>query len=104
LYAETTLTQPSYESYYKINYQNDYTIKMQKLLGFLMLIALIYCRPAHSQNDINHYISLNEKETRLQAFKDSKEIIALKLKQVDYINKSRKRTQSTCGGAGHSGQ
>lgn len=64
---------------------------MQKLLGFLMLIALIYCRPAHSQNDINHYISLNEKETRLQAFKDSKEIIALKLKQVDYINKSRKK-------------
>ena len=64
---------------------------MQKLLGFLMLIALIYCRPAHSKNDINHYISLNEKETRLQAFKDSKEIIALKLKQVDYINKSRKK-------------
>ncbi len=46
---------------------------------------------AQTNEELEQYLKLNEKEKRLTEFKDSKEAIILKLKQVEYINKSRKK-------------
>jgi uncharacterized protein YkwD len=46
-------------------------------------------------NELTYYTDLNNKEIRLNDFKDSEEALSLKLKQLDIINKSRKRYRAS---------
>ena len=46
-----------------------------------------------SEDDLEFYRELNNKEVRLMEFKDSDEALKLKLTQLDVINKSRKRNR-----------
>lgn len=60
----------------------------------VLLLTLHFGIMAQTEDFIAKYIDINERETRLQPFKDSKEALILKLKQVEYINKSRKKHKS----------
>ncbi|MGV8828087.1 MAG: CAP domain-containing protein [Breznakibacter sp.] len=64
---------------------------MKVLSCVLLFLTLHIFGAAQPQHYIAQYLELNEKETRLLPFKDSKEALILKLKQVEYINKSRKK-------------
>jgi uncharacterized protein YkwD len=77
------------------------TWKQLKILIFI--IILLICLP-HSilphkateatKEDIENYTKLNEEERRLIEFKDNEEALRLKIEQIDYINKSRKRNNA----------
>ncbi len=64
---------------------------MYKLLVIFFFITTASWSSAQTQSEIDYYTDLNDKETRLESFKDSKEAIVLKLKQLEHINKSRKK-------------
>lgn len=66
-------------------------IQMKALSCMTILLALHFGVLAQTQDHLSKYLKLNEKETRLLPFKDSKEALILKLKQVDLINKSREK-------------
>ncbi len=67
---------------------------------FILLIVVLICMP-HSllprqtigseQKDLDKYVTLNNAEMRLSAFKDDTEILKIKLAQIDIINTSRKK-------------
>ncbi len=60
------------------------------IIAFLSLfISTAFIGVAQTAQEIEYYLKLNDKETRHSEFKDSKKAIMLKLKQVEYINKSR---------------
>lgn len=72
--------------------------KTIKVFGIIVIILL--CIPHSllplqssqaSDNDLEYYIKLNDKETRLPEYKDSREAIKIKLDQVEVINNSRKK-------------
>ena len=74
------------------------TLKQIKILAIIIIV--IACLPRsilpHStsdvkQSDLDYYINLNEKESRLIEFKDDEESLKVKLKQLEIINTSRKR-------------
>lgn len=46
---------------------------------------------AQTQATINEYVRLNKEEKRLLEYKDSREMLIMKLKQVEHINKSRRK-------------
>jgi uncharacterized protein YkwD len=75
--------------------------KFWKTIKFFIIIAVIIVvfprsiLPHQSldkqQDNLEYYISLNEKEERLKEFKDDEESLKLKLAQLEIINKSRKK-------------
>ena len=74
------------------------TLKQLKIL--VILIVIIICLPRSifphrttelKKSDIDHYMSLNEKEKRLIEFKDDDISLKLKLEQLQVINRSRKK-------------
>jgi hypothetical protein len=77
------------------------TLKQLKYL--LIIVIVIVCFPRsilpHKNSEIiksvlDEYIRQNEKELRLIEFKDDEEDLILKLKQLQTINKSRKKFKS----------
>lgn len=68
------------------------TLSTHKNIAVIIAIFVIsaFSSTAQSKKEIDHYVSLNEKEIRMADYKDSREMIIQKLKQVEYINKSRK--------------
>jgi hypothetical protein len=75
-------------------------IKLWKTLKFLLIIGIVLVCLPHSilpkrtseiaNEDLEHYIKLNNSESRLVEFKDDEEALKLKLKQLGIINNSRK--------------
>jgi uncharacterized protein YkwD len=74
------------------------TWKQLKIL--LAIVIILICLPRSifpsraadsSQNSIEYYSDLNDKEHRLDQYKDSRNDLELKLAQLDIINKSRKK-------------
>ncbi len=74
------------------------TWKQIKIL--IILVIVMICLPhsilPHRSNDadvkdLDKYNGLNQKEQRLLEYKDDDEALKLKLAQIDFINKSRKR-------------
>jgi uncharacterized protein YkwD len=65
------------------------------LIGVIMVFlpSLLYSQAGNESalNDLSYYTDLNNKEVRLNDFKDNEQALSLKLKQLDVINKSRKR-------------
>ena len=64
--------------------------------NFMRLFVLFELIPAilsaqNSKGDIEYYIDLNDKEERLVEYKDSREMLQLKLAQLEVVNKSRKQ-------------
>ena len=67
---------------------------------FVILIVILVCLPHSilphktsdsSKDELENYQMLNESEQRLIEFKDGEEALKLKLVQLDFINKSRKK-------------
>jgi len=72
------------------------TLKQIKILAIIIIAIVCLPRsilPSQSSDikkiDVDNYIRLNEKESRLIEFKDDEESLKLKLKQLEIINKSR---------------
>ena len=72
------------------------TLKQIKILAIIIIAIVCLPRsilPRQSSDlkkiDVDNYIRLNEKESRLIEFKDDEESLKLKLKQLEVINKSR---------------
>lgn len=69
--------------------------KQIKIIVFVVIILACIPRsilPISSQNDdFEYYIKLNDEEKRLIQYKDSREALEIKLKQLDIINNSRKK-------------
>lgn len=69
--------------------------KQIKIIVFAVVILACIPRsilPLSSQDDdLDYYVGLNDKETRLIQYKDSREALEIKLKQLKIINNSRKR-------------
>jgi uncharacterized protein YkwD len=75
--------------------------KLWKTLKFFIIIAVvIICFPRSilprqsgeiQDNTIEFYTSMNEKEKRLNEYKDDEEALKLKVAQLEIINRSRKR-------------
>lgn len=73
--------------------------KTIKIFGILIIILIclphsilpLASKASQEIKAVDDYIILNNKETRLQEFKDDEEALRLKLAQVDLINESRKR-------------
>lgn len=63
--------------------------KIFTLTIFLFLFAANLF--SFSEEDFNQYLRLNDEEQRLLDYKDSAEILRIKLVQLDYINLSRKK-------------
>jgi uncharacterized protein YkwD len=62
------------------------------LLLFLIPASLFsQNRGITEQNDLDRYKELNNRELRLTEYKDNDESLSLKLKQLDIINKSRRK-------------
>ncbi|HLN21999.1 MAG TPA: CAP domain-containing protein [Bacteroidales bacterium] len=64
------------------------------LIIIIIIIALprsILPRSTQSKEDSDYYIKLNESERRLPDYKDDNVALALKLEQLDLINKRRKK-------------
>lgn len=72
--------------------------KQIKILAIVVVILACIPRsilPTSSQSDdLEYYLKLNDEEVRLQDYKDSREALVLKLRQLDEINRSRKRYSS----------
>lgn len=64
---------------------------MKHPLIFVLFFTLLQSGWSQSAATIERTLAENEKESRLLEYKDDKEAIILKLKQVEHINKSRKR-------------
>jgi uncharacterized protein YkwD len=67
-------------------------------LTVTFLLSLFFCFPVYSQSgtgsatdDFNLYKEMNNRESGLIEYKDNDESLKIKLKQLDIINKSRKR-------------
>jgi uncharacterized protein YkwD len=70
----------------------------------IILIVVLICLP-HSilplrsnvagKEDIDDYIKINQNERRLSEFRDNDEALKLKIEQIDFINKSRKRNNAS---------
>lgn len=67
---------------------------------FIAIIVILICLPRsifpskgndEKSEGINYYMQLNEKEHRLDQYRDSREALELKLAQLEVINRSRKR-------------
>ncbi|MDA0194197.1 MAG: hypothetical protein O2887_00135 [Bacteroidetes bacterium] len=56
---------------------------------FELIPALLFAQ--YSTNDIEYYVDLNDREMRLADYKDSREMLLLKLAQLEVVNKSRKQ-------------
>jgi len=71
------------------------TIKIFLIAGIVLIClprSILPIQKSDSQPiDIDGYLKLNEKETRLIEFKDNEETLKLKLAQLEIINKSRKK-------------
>lgn len=76
----------------------------RQLIVFLFLILIFFWFPRSIlpsqmnepiQDSFETYYKLNESEHRLSAYKDSDEVLKLKLNQVDIINNSRKKHKAT---------
>ena len=75
--------------------------KLWKTIKFIIIVVIVLiCFPRsilphktsdQNQDDIENYLKLNEKETRLIEFKDDEESLKLKLIQLSIINDSRKK-------------
>jgi hypothetical protein len=75
--------------------------KTWKTIKIFLIIAIVLIILPHSilphqtsssdKDDIENYLKLNESERRLPEFKDSPEVIRLKLAQLNVINTSRKK-------------
>ncbi|HEX2921070.1 MAG TPA: CAP domain-containing protein [Bacteroidales bacterium] len=68
------------------------------LISTIIIIALNIPGSVFSQNvnnDLDYYTRLNEKEKRLEEYKDSREALVLKLEQLNLINASRKKFKAT---------
>jgi hypothetical protein len=75
--------------------------KLWKTLKFFLIIGIVLICLPHSilpkqttdikKDDLEHYINLNNKEKRLQEFKDDEEALRLKIGQVEIINNSRRK-------------
>lgn len=74
------------------------TLKQLKYL--LILVVILICFPrsilphataVFEKEDLEYYVGLNEKESRLIEYKDSEKALEIKLIQLAEINKSRKR-------------
>ncbi|MDX2414553.1 MAG: hypothetical protein QNK33_05125 [Bacteroidales bacterium] len=66
----------------------------KKLLPLLIIFCSLGSARAQSKAEssvLNYYIGQNNKETRLYDFKDSDNMLMLKLKQLEQINLSRKK-------------
>lgn len=72
--------------------------KQIKILAFVVVILACIPRsilPIASQaEDIEYYARLNDEEKRLEEYKDTREALEIKLRQLDVINRSRKRYSS----------
>lgn len=77
------------------------TWKQIKIL--IILIIVLVCMPYSilphissdtSKEDIDNYIKMNQYERRLNEYKDNDEALKLKIAQIDFINKSRKRNNA----------
>ena len=77
------------------------TWKQIKIL--VILIIVLVCMPysilPHITSDtpkeeIDNYLKLNQYERRLSEYKDNDEALKLKIDQIDFINKSRKRNNA----------
>ncbi len=77
------------------------TWKQIKIL--VVLIIILVCFPHSilphrtdepSKQELEKYIELNEREKRLAEFKDNDESLKLKIQQLEFINKSRKRNNA----------
>ncbi len=78
------------------------TWKQLKIL--LILIVLIICLPRSilprreteiANEDLAGYMKMNQEERRLMEFRDNDEELKLKIAQIEYINKSRKRNNAS---------
>jgi uncharacterized protein YkwD len=75
--------------------------KTLKTLKYILILAIILVCLPHSilpsqtsgstANDLDYYLKLNDNESRLIEFKDSEQVLKLKLIQLDIINISRKK-------------
>jgi len=76
-------------------YKWSKSISMHKLfLSLFLILSTISAAFSQDNNEtyrLNEYLALNDRETRLHDYKDSKEELRLKLKQLDIINQSRKK-------------
>lgn len=57
------------------------------LCSYISVVSLF----SFSDEEYREYLRLNDEEQRLEEYKDSPEIIKIKLQQLDYINASRKK-------------
>jgi hypothetical protein len=69
---------------------------MKTLLIFIFLVLIQTClhsqtRGSTTSDELNNYMKLNNREVRLMEFKDNDEMLRIKLKQLEIINKSRKK-------------
>ncbi|HLN56700.1 MAG TPA: hypothetical protein VK207_11940 [Bacteroidales bacterium] len=64
---------------------------------FVFIIVIIACIPhsilpiSSQSEDIDYYLRLNDSEKKLEEFKDDRQALELKLRQLENINRSRKR-------------
>jgi uncharacterized protein YkwD len=70
-----------------------YTSKTLLLLLLLLIPLNLFSqnRPIPALNDFDRYKEINNRELRLTEYKDNDEFLKLKLKQLDIINRSRKK-------------
>jgi uncharacterized protein YkwD len=79
--------------------------KLWNTLKFLIIIAIVLICLPHSilprqtksegVDEISNYLKANESETRLNEYKDSEEVIRMKLTQLEIINSSRKKNRAS---------
>jgi hypothetical protein len=71
------------------------TLKIFIIIGVVLICLPHSILPSQTSsaglNDLENYLNLNEKETRLIEFKDNEEALKIKLIQLDVINNSRKK-------------
>lgn len=73
--------------------------KLWKQIKIIAIIIIIGVSIPHSlfpvkttvTEDLDHYVKLNEAEKRLWEYRDDREALALKLEQLELINRSRKK-------------
>ena len=61
------------------------------LCSLLTFVVFFSLNAQYTESDFREYKKLNDQETRLSAYKDTDDMLRLKLQQLDVINKSRKR-------------
>lgn len=73
---------------------------MKRIFFFLLIMFFPVClfpqgKVTSALEDLDKYRELNNKEVRLQEFRDNDESLRIKLLQLDVINKSRKRYRAS---------